>query len=220
MADHRQLGLLAAIGFAVAGVVTTGLRPPTAAQEGSSDWPSQNLNLDNNRFVSFDEIDTTNVGRLVEQWSYEVGPTDNIAQATPLVVDGVMFLHSRSTLFALDAASGEEFWTSVLDAGSEGGSPVRGPTFADGNVYAYRGADLYAMNADIGLPVESFGDQGVLAVVTGALQMKYPDDYPPNLDPVSIGYRITTPPAHHDGTMYVAAASVIGDHRQPFGPVL
>ena len=205
--DHRRLlGLLAALGFAVAGVVATGLRAPTAAQQGSTDWPSQNLNLDNNRFAPLDEIDTANVHRLVEQWSYEVGPTDNIAQATPLVVDGVMFLHSHSTLFALDAASGDELWTSVLDAGSDSGSPVRGPTIADGNIYAYRGADLYAMNADTGRPIESFGNQGVLAVVTGALQMKYPDDYPPNLDPVSIGYRITTPPAHDDGTLYVAAA--------------
>ena len=186
--------------------MATGLRAPTAAQQGSTDWPSQNLNLDNNRFAPLDEIDTANVHRLVEQWSYEVGPTDNIAQATPLVVDGVMFLHSHSTLFALDAASGDELWTSVLDAGSDSGSPVRGPTFADGNIYAYRGADLYAMNADTGRPIESFGNQGVLAVVTGALQMKYPDDYPPNLDPVSIGYRITTPPAHDDGTLYVAAA--------------
>jgi PQQ-dependent dehydrogenase (methanol/ethanol family) len=179
---------------------------PAAAQEGSTNWTSQNLNLDNNRFAPLDEIDTANVSRLVERWSYEVGPTDNIAQATPLVIDGVMYLHSRSTLFALNAATGEELWTSVLDAGSESGSPVRGPTFADGNIYAYRGADLYAMDADTGAPVETFGNQGVLPVVSTALQMKYPDDYPPNLDPVSIGYRITTPPAHHDGTMYVAAA--------------
>ncbi|MDP6579864.1 MAG: PQQ-binding-like beta-propeller repeat protein [Vicinamibacterales bacterium] len=198
-------GTLAAALDAVA-IVALSWAAPAAAQQGSTDWTSQNLNLDNNRFAQLDEIDTTNVGRLVERWSYEVGPGHNIAQATPLVVGGVMYLHSRSTLFALDAATGEELWTAVLDAGSESGSPVRGPTFADGNIYAYRGADLYAMDAGTGAPVESFGNQGVLPVVSTALQMKYPDDYPPNLDPVSIGYRITTPPAHHDGTMYVAAA--------------
>ena len=185
---------------------TTGVATPVLAQQGSTDWASQNLNLDNNRFASLDEINTATVGRLTEQWSYEVGPTDNITEVTPLVVDGVMYLHSRSTLFALDAATGEELWTAVLDAGSQGGSPVRGPTFAGGNIYAYRGADLYAMDAGDGSPVESFGNQGVLPVVSNALQMKYPDDYPPTLDPVSIGYRITTPPAHHEDTMYVAAA--------------
>ncbi len=193
---------------AAAGVLslTVGAPGPALAQQGSTNWASQNLNLDNNRYAPLDQIDTTNVSRLRERWTFETGPADNIAQATPLVVDGVMYLHSRSTLFALDAATGTALWTTVLDAGSPGGSPVRGPTFADGNVYAYRGADLYAVDAAAGRPVESFGNQGVLSVVSAALQMKYPDDYPPDLDPVSIGYRITTPPAHYDGTLYVAAA--------------
>ncbi len=194
--------------IAAAGVLslTVGAPGPALAQQGSTNWASQNLNLDNNRYAPLDQIDTTNVSRLRERWTFETGPADNIAQATPLVVDGVMYLHSRSTLFALDAATGTALWTTVLDAGSPGGSPVRGPTFADGNVYAYRGADLYAVDAAAGRPVESFGNQGVLSVVSAALQMKYPDDYPPDLDPVSIGYRITTPPAHYDGTLYVAAA--------------
>ena len=202
--NRRRTGTLVAAAAVMS--LATGARTPALAQQGSTNWASQNLNLDNNRYAPLDQIDTTNVGRLREQWTFEAGPADNIAQATPLVVDGVMYLHSPSTLFALDAATGTELWTTVLDAGSAGGSPVRGPTFANGNVYAYRGADLYAVDAAAGRPVESFGNQGVLSVVSAALQMKYPDDYPPDLDPVSIGYRITTPPAHHDGTLYVAAA--------------
>ena len=201
----RARALLVAL--AAVSVLTTAARtPPAVAQSSSTDWTSQNLNLDNNRFAPLEEINSNNVSRLTERWSYEVGPADNIAQVTPLVVDGVMYLHSRSTLFALDATTGEEQWRTILDAGAQGGSPVRGPTFADGNIYVYRGADLYAMDAGTGTPIAEFGNQGVLPVVSAALQMKYPDDYPPNLDPVSIGYRITTPPAHHNGTMYVAAA--------------
>ena len=117
-----------------------------------------------------------------------------------------MYLHSRSTLFALNAETGEALWSATLDEGPQGTSPVRGPTFADGRVYAYRGADLYALDTVTGSPVESFGNQGVLPVVTEALLRKYPDTFPPTLDPISIGYRITTPPAHHAGTLYVAAA--------------
>ena len=69
-----------------------------------------------------------------------------------------MYFHSHSTLFAIDAATGHELWTAILNAGSDSASPVRGPTFVDGTIYAYRGADLYAMNADTGVPVETFGD--------------------------------------------------------------
>ena len=189
----------------VVAIVLAGSGAGTALAQ-STDWSSQNLNLDNNRFAPLDEIDTTNVNRLVERWSYEVGPTDNITQATPLVVDGIMYLHSHSTLFALDAATGEELWTAALDRGPAAAGPVRGSTFAGGNVYTYRGADLYATDAGTGEPVESFGDQGVLQVLGTALQQKYPDTYPPTLDPIQIGYRITTPPAYHAGTLYVAAA--------------
>ena len=196
------------IARAAAGVlaVVAGAFAPAAAQQGSADWASQNIDLGNSRYAPLDQINTGNVDRLTMRWSFETGPADNIAQATPLVVDGVMYLHSRATLFALNAVTGEERWTASLASGPEGGSPVRGPTFADGRIYAYRGADLYAMDADTGAPVESFGEHGVLPVVSAALQLKYPDDYPPTLDPVSIGYRITTPPAYHDGTLYVAAA--------------
>ena len=200
-----RYGVRAVLIALMAGGVLAAAGRPAAAQE-STDWASQNLNLDNNRFAPLAEIHSGNVGRLAPRWTYEVGPADNIAQVTPLVVGGVMYLHSRSTLFALDAATGEERWRAVLDAGSESGSPVRGPTFAGDAIYAYRGADLYALDAGTGEPVETFGNEGVLPVVSNALHMKYPDDFPPNLDPVSIGYRITTPPAHHDGTLYVAAA--------------
>ena len=194
----------AVIALAATGVfaVVTG----AVAQQGSADWASQNIDLGNTRYAPLDQIDTGNVDRLTMRWSFETGPTDNIAQATPLVVDGAMYLHSHSTLFALNATTGEELWTATLDDGPDAVSPVRGPTFADGRIYAYRGADLYAMDADTGTPVESFGNRGVLPVVTEALHRKYPDTFPPNLDPVSIGYRITTPPAYHDGTLYVAAA--------------
>jgi glucose dehydrogenase len=202
--DHRPFEALVITVTACA--LLAGLSGFALAQSGSTDWSSQNLNLDNNRFAPLDEINTANVGRLAPRWTYEAGVTDNIAQATPLVVNGVMYLHSRSTLFALDAVTGQELWTAVLGAGDPGVSPVRGPTFIDGNIYAYRGADLYALDGTTGDPMESFGNNGVLTVVSNALQQKYPDDYPPNLDPVSIGYRITTPPAHHAGTMYVAAA--------------
>ena len=159
---RRRRGRAALLALATAGAlaVVTGAVAPAVTQRGSADWASQNIDLGNSRYAPLDQVDTSNVRRLQERWSFEAGPADNIAQATPLVVDGVMYLHSRSTLFALDAATGETLWAATLDGGPASGSPVRGPTLADGNVYAYRGADLYAVDADTGAPVESFGNQG------------------------------------------------------------
>ena len=51
-----------------------------------------------------------------------------------------------------------------------------------------------------------------------ALQAKYPDVYPPTLDPFSLGYRINTPPAYHDGTLFVGSA--LSENHMPGGLVI
>jgi glucose dehydrogenase len=175
------------------------------AQTSSYDWPSQNLNIQNSRYAELDQVNRSNVSQLTELWTFSPGPQDDIAQVTPLVVDGVMYLHSRNTMFALDATTGAERWRRPLDAGPAGG-PVRGSTYADGRVYAYRGADLYAFDAASGEAIRSFGETGVLQVIAEALNFKYPDVYSLDMDPIALGYRLTTPPAIHEGKMYVAAA--------------
>ena len=187
-------------------LMTGGAGSAQDTRSGVGDWASQNLDLHNRRYAPLDEISTATVSDLTLAWSFQTGAEDNIGQVTPLVVDGVMYFHSRSTLFAVDAATGETVWTAAIESGTEGSGPVRGPTYANGVVYAYRGATLVALDAKTGQPMESFGHDGVLAVVTDALRFKYPDTFPPTVDPVSIGYRLTTPPAHHENTLYVAAA--------------
>ena len=175
------------------------------AETGPGDWSSHNLDLYNSRYSPLDQITTSNVNGLTLRWSFEPGPRDDISQVTPLVVDGVMYLHSRATMFALDATTGAELWRQILDSGPANG-PVRGSTYAEGRVYAYRGADLYAFDAGNGAPVATFGDMGVLKVVAEALHHQYPDTYPADMDPITIGYRLTTPPTFNAGVIYVAAA--------------
>ena len=191
-----------------AGLVFSLLSAATAAfgaETGPGDWSSQNLDLYNGRYSPLDQIETSNVNSLTLRWSFEPGPRDDISQVTPLVVDGVMYLHSRATMFALDATTGAELWRQILDSGPANG-PVRGSTYAEGRVYAYRGADLYAFDAVSGAPVAAFGNVGVLKVVAEALHHQYPDTYPADMDPITIGYRLTTPPTFNAGVIYVAAA--------------
>ena len=121
----------------------------------------QNLNIHNSRFAELDQINRDNVSRLAESWTFTPGPQDSITQVTPLVAEGTMYLHSANTMFALDAATGEDFGGRPLDSGPAGG-PVRGSTYANGRIYAYRGADLYAFDATTGEEIRSFGETGVV----------------------------------------------------------
>ncbi len=178
--------------------------PPNISTGGQTNWTSHNLDLYNRRYSELDEINTTTVARLRERWSFTVSAGNDVSQVTPLVVDGMMYFHAGASVFAVNAVTGESVWTLELESAAR--NRVRGPTYANGKVYAYNGANLIAADAGTGELVEAFGDGGVLPVVGLALQAKYPDIYPPTLDPTTIGYRITSAPAYHDNTLYLGAA--------------
>ena len=191
--------------------------PPTiVAGRSQTDWRSNNVDQYNQRFSELDQINASNVGQLQRLWSFDVPAGINVRQVTPLVVDGVMYLHGGNTVFAVNAVTGESIWTSEID-GVEGGT-VRGPLYVDGTIYSYHGDKLVATDAQTGELVVAFGDDGILPVLSLALQHKYPDSYPPGFDASSIRYRINSSPAYYDGTLYVGSA--ISEGNIPGGLVV
>jgi len=61
-------------------------------------------------YSSLKQVDTSNVGRLQAQWSAQL-PGQSILEATPLVVDGIMYTSgSPGTVVALDARTGLQIW--------------------------------------------------------------------------------------------------------------
>ena len=177
---------------------------PLAAQgvgETGGDWPRHNLDEYNSRFSPLSAIDRSNVGSLELEWSLQTDVTMRVGEVTPLVIDGVMYFHSGSTLFAVDAATGESVWTFEAEEPFTGGG--RGPAYGDGRIYAYGQTIMYAVDARTGVLVDSFGRDGLLSITNEALTFKYPDTYPPTIDPLSLGYSMTNPPAYRDGTLFV-----------------
>jgi PQQ-dependent dehydrogenase (methanol/ethanol family) len=55
------------------------------------------------------QIDAGNVGRLSAAWTYPM-PGDSVLEATPLVVDGVMYTTQPGVVAALDARTGRPIW--------------------------------------------------------------------------------------------------------------
>ena len=58
------------------------------------------------------QIDTTNVQRLQAAWAFPM-PGDAVLEATPLVIDGVMYTSQPGATVALDAVTGRQLWRSV-----------------------------------------------------------------------------------------------------------
>ena len=75
------------------------------------DWPSVGLDYAETRYSRLSQIDTGNVKQLGLVWSYNLESTRGV-EATPLVVDGVMYVTaSWSVVHAIDARTGQKIWT-------------------------------------------------------------------------------------------------------------
>jgi quinoprotein glucose dehydrogenase len=78
---------------------------PVRAQTADGDWPMYSLDLGGSRFSPLADLTPRNVGRLAEAWTAPVarGADDDSdapggrgnPQATPIVVDGVLYLPVR-----------------------------------------------------------------------------------------------------------------------------
>ena len=74
-------------------------------------WLTPGRDFQESYYSPLTQIDRDNVGRLGLAWEYHTG-TDRGLEATPIVVDGVMYTSGiQGRVYALDAASGEELWT-------------------------------------------------------------------------------------------------------------
>ena len=81
-----------------------------AADVEPGNWLSHGRTYDEQRFSPLDEITNENAADLGLAWYFDV-PTQRGMEATPIVVDGRMYVSgSWSIVYALDAATGEELW--------------------------------------------------------------------------------------------------------------
>ena len=83
------------------------LATPEARQQ---DWLSYGRDYYEQRFSPLNEISETNVDKLGLAWQFETA-TERGLEATPLVVDGVMYTTaSWSVTYAIDARTGKQLW--------------------------------------------------------------------------------------------------------------
>lgn len=154
--------------------LVSGCRPPDRGDETPAtvaDWEWRHYLGDEGRshYSPLDQIHRGNVAQLQVAWTYDVGPIQGLLseiQCNPIVVDGVFYATtSRSHIFALDAATGDELWRFDPTAhGSAAQGHNRGVVYWDGpdggRIMAASGQDLWALDARTGAPIESFGHAG------------------------------------------------------------
>ncbi|MEQ8428056.1 MAG: PQQ-binding-like beta-propeller repeat protein [Gammaproteobacteria bacterium] len=111
------------------------------AADNPGDWPKYHR-LDNGwRYSPLDQVNKSNVKDLKVSWIHQVGNIANGMQATPIVLDGVIYsVGPDNNVFAINGETGETIWhyQPELDPIVEEvfyTNASRGVTVGHGNVY-------------------------------------------------------------------------------------
>ncbi|MBO9670423.1 MAG: PQQ-binding-like beta-propeller repeat protein [Sphingobium sp.] len=173
-------------------VAVSALTGQSLSAQSAADWSSYGRDESHARHSPLTAINTQNVGQLRKIWSYHMRPTgttgENIpipdgaplrlrtgfsaSEATPLVVDGVMYLATPyRRVVALDAANGHELWAFDLPDNDQ--PSTRGVAYWPGTgkvparvVFGGRTGKLYAIDAKTGKPAAGFGTDGAINMKT------------------------------------------------------
>src|SRR5262245_14479565 len=130
-----------AVLFAAQIPAVTALQSVTSANP-ATDWPMFSHDLAATRFSQLKQINAGNVSKLKLAWSMPyradrtstaAGGLGGLTEATPVVVNGVMYLPAENCVMALDAATGKEIWKFDVAPGGPGGAlSRRGVTYWPG----------------------------------------------------------------------------------------
>lgn len=147
------------------------------ADARNGDWITHGRNYSETRFSPLSQINAGNIKLLGLAWSFDTETTRGL-EATPIIVDGVMYTTgSWSVVFAIDARTGEQLWKwdpevprtfgykACCDVVNRGVAVYKGRVFVgtlDGR--------LVALDAETGKPLWKVVtvDQSLPYTVTGA----------------------------------------------------
>src|SRR5436853_2546346 len=158
-----------------------------SGQSGAKDgeWPTYGADLASTRYRPFDQIDASNFSKLELAWSFK---TDSLGtrpeyklEGTPLMINGVLYTTAgtRRSVVALDAATGELLWVHGEHEGARGAAAPRQLSgrglayWSDSKeqriLYVTPGYRLVALDAKTGVPVPTFGKNGLVDLKQGVV---------------------------------------------------
>ena len=191
----------------------------------AEDWPHVGNDPGGTRYSPLKQIQKNNVRQLRIAWTYRLGeitetqkyPTFTAFEATPLVVDGVLYVPTPyARLVALDAETGKELWT--FDPKVNRDRP--GPEFVNrGVAYWSNGKErrlflgtpngrLFAIDAATGKPAPGFGQDGFID-----LRKDVADQFP------AARYGLSSPVVVYKDLIIVGARSPDGEPQGPSGDI-
>jgi quinoprotein glucose dehydrogenase len=194
---------------------------PLAAQTGAKngEWRSYAAEPGSTKYSPLDQINRDNVKNLRIAWRFRtdnMGPRpDYNMQSVPIFIGDVMYVQTgtRRNVVALNPASGELLWMWRMDEGKRGAAAPRQGSgrglayWTDGKgderiVTVTPGYHMVQLNAKTGVPVATFGRNGVVDLKTEIDQ--------PGIDLETADIGLNSPPALGNNVIVIGAAHLPG----------
>src|SRR6516165_4347697 len=210
--------LAASVLLVLPAMLGTAQKPAGRSPDG--DWPMFNRDLAGTRFSPLTQINTSNVTKLKQAWTYKLrphngkaltgqSPSELFQEVTPIVVNDVMYLPAANRVVALEPESGKEIWSYEL---KEGQASFRGVSYWPGDknnpprILFTSARKLVAVNAVTGEPSTGFGNNG-------EIELKIPYDGAPSVykNVILMGSNFYGPGQRHIAPQLDTSAGEPGD---------
>jgi alcohol dehydrogenase (cytochrome c) len=97
-----------------AGLFSQGLDPAKLGQPPTDSWPTYNGDYSGRRFSTLAKINAENIGSLSLAWVHRLDPGNSSMSgsinATPLLINGVLYFSLPDHVWAVDARTGRQIW--------------------------------------------------------------------------------------------------------------
>ena len=159
-------------------VLFAGCAMAAGEKPSPGDWPSYNHDPGSTRYSLLTQINPGNVANLKSAWTFSLSGQQTArprfggggSEATPIVVNGVMYVPASARVVALDAANGKEIWSYTVEKGRPS---TRGVAYWPGDkenpprIIFTAGKNLIGLNAKTGKLDPGFGNEGIVDMGVG-----------------------------------------------------
>jgi quinoprotein glucose dehydrogenase len=137
-----------------------------------NNWRIYRGGAEGNSYSSLKQIDENNVAKLKVAWTFHTGDSGVAIECNPIIIGNVMYITSPGLkVIALNATTGKLFWKFDPFAKGNAKGVNRGVTYwqegKDKRIYFAADHNLYALNAETGVLVTSFGNKGSVDLRVG-----------------------------------------------------
>ncbi len=127
-----------------------------------ADWPVYGGQVEGDHYSPLSQINRGNVHRLKEAWKFDAAEEGGL-ETNPIIIGRTLFAYTPSQkVIALEASTGKLLWK--FDSGVHSSQPARGLAYWSDGKHARILAGvmnyLYALDAESGKVIPSFGEQG------------------------------------------------------------